>query len=256
MMTTTAILSMDHIDLLVTAATRWGVLVDDTQHALAGSANLIPLDPTSAGQLLQAANLDAASRRQTLSTMDRRTIASRPAPYSFTPVDSSDLKPVEVIKAAHAAEHLCNEARRWSTSLAASLLNSVIAAATRRVPGYRNAPYLWSRTSRRTGQPIGIGTAWRPAIAGLRWIDADECAAVWDSSSLVVVTSDAVADLPAGLSARSGVFLLYRDRVPAAAWSEEAPAELALQWPECEPWLAEQLQHPDPQYTTVLGADR
>ena len=245
----TQLLSGDHVDLLISAAVRWRILTSGTAAAFTrAETHLVGATRTEAGRLLQQENL--ASVRW-LADRGRCRLGERatPDPYRFTPVEH--LVPVEVIKACHAAEALCSAAPGWPGSTARRLLVAVETAATHRLAGYSSAPWQWTRPHRRRAAPVAVGGSWRPDLPGITWVDLDELSAHWSAAALVVITTQIAEQLPPDLPTRSGVFILADQSPGEAAWEAilalDIPA-LVLFWPTCEPWLAEQVSDPSPEF--------
>jgi hypothetical protein len=198
--------------------------------------------------------MGALLRQRSTTREDRAHITAGPDLYEFRRVD--DLVAVEVIKAAHAARHLCAGALHWETSEAARLLDAITVAASQRLPGYAAAPYHWTRPATRTGRPVAIGVSWKPPVPGVTWIEPSAAPEVWNSASLIVITSEALAELPAGMPARSGVFTLDPSAPAPAVWDSVSgsPSSALLFWPTCREWLAEQTEAPAPEYVQYRPA--
>jgi hypothetical protein len=249
MTATTQLLTGDHIDLLITAALRWRVLTNATTAAFTrAERHLVVATATETARILQQENLAAL---RWLSDRGRTRLADRavPDPHVFREVDALD--PVEVIKACHAYQHLCSSAPGWSGSTAHRLVAAISTAATHRLSGYAEAPWIWSRPQIRAGHPVALGRQWRPDLPGISWVDVAGLIEVWQSASLIVVTTEAAADLPGGLPARGGVFLLASSDPPDQVWDAVAAVspEAVLYWPVCDPWLAEQVRDPSSKFT-------
>lgn len=172
-----------------------------------------------------------------------------PRPHVYREADALD--PVEVIKACHAYQHLCSSAPGWSGSTAHRLVAAIATAATHRLSGYAQAPWIWTRPQIRAGRPVALGRQWRPDLPGISWVDVAELTEAWQSASLIVVTTEAAADLPGGLPARGGLFLLANSDPPDQVWDAVAAVspEAVLYWPVCDPWLADQVRDPSSQFT-------
>ncbi|WP_081599740.1 hypothetical protein [Cellulosimicrobium cellulans] len=244
----TPVLSNDHIDLLITAAASWHVLASRTTAAFArGSVEqaVIAATETEAGRLLQAENSAAV---RWLSDQGRTRLVDRahPVPYTYRPVEH--LVPVEVIKAAHAAQAVCSASPTWTPSTARKLLAAIVTAATHRLEGYPDAPWSWTRPQRREGHAVGVTLDdAHPEIAGLTWVTPDELGAHWASAPIITVTVPAALQIPADLPPRSGVFVLVDGEPENTVWEALTSLEmqtLALFWPACRPWLADQIQDP------------
>ncbi|MFE5339670.1 hypothetical protein ACFQ80_05595 [Isoptericola sp. NPDC056578] len=246
---TSPTLTNDHIDLLVTAAARWQILTDPTTAAFAGDHHL-GLTPTQAGQQLRQENLAATAHLADQGSLKPADLVD-PGPYTHEPIQHVD--PVEVIKAVHAAQHACAPSPRWQHGTARKLLTAVATAATYRLPGYADAPWLWTRPQRRTGMPLGIATGDDyPPIPGLQWhAPGEQLHDLWAKAPLVLITPAAALELPADLAARSGVFILTTTETQAKIWLAVRDLKMqtgVLHWPTCEPWLTGQLREPSPEY--------
>jgi len=241
-------LGPDHLDLLVTAAARWRILTSSTAAAFSrAEAHLVVASAVQAGQMLQQENL-AAIRWHADRGHSRLADRLVPDPYTYTEVDRLD--PVEVIKACHAAEASCEASPGWPASTAKRLLTAIITAATYRLDGYADAPWQWTRPSRRSGAPIAIGADWRPPLPGVTWLDPTEAIDRWQEAALVIVTTDVAAQLPV-LPPRSGVFLLADHDPVDEVWQAIIAMDeqaVVMFWPSCEPWLREQLLDPAPEF--------
>lgn len=249
----TTALSDDHIDLLITAAARWHILTPRTRAAFAQSTTETHVQvatATEAGRQLQEANRTAIAclvdqgRARLVDCVDG-------AAYVHTPVET--LHPVEVIKAAHAAQNACKSSTTWVKSPTRRLLEAVVTSATHRLAGYADAPWAWTRPRRRGGTPIGVAAAGQtpPAVPGLDWVSPQQARDVWSAAALVLVTVGAAADVPADLPARAGVFVLAEQEDHNQVWEALTALEmeaLVLFWPACEQWLVEQLQNPSAEF--------
>lgn len=257
MSTSTQLLGTDHIDLLVTAASRWRILASQTSAAFGRlESHVVVATATGAGRLLREQNL-AATRR--LSDRGRGRLADRCTPGAYTFTEVEHLVPVEVIKACHAAEQMCAAAPSWEGSTAQRLLAAVAAGAAHRLDGYSSAPWAWARPQRRSGPPVAVGGAWRPHLDGIRWIGLETIRDHWDSAALVVITTEVAAQVPADLGQRSGVFILAEHEPADAVWQAILALDvqaLVLFWPVCEPWLAEQVSDPDPEFVEHRQGER
>ncbi len=240
------LMSDDHLDLLGSAAISWVCLSETAQafsqrphqlRAVAGSA-------TALGRQLRSENaaaVTASSERGCIRLVHRRAAAA----YTFRPV--AHLEPVEVIKAAHAAQEWCASSPSWEGSASQRILSAIITAAIYRVDGYAAAPWSWTRPRRRAGRPVGVTIGDHPVIPGLTWVGPDELRAHWERAPLVVVPVPAAGEIPPDLASRAGVFLLVQDEQPDAVWNAVATLEMqeiTLFWPICREWLADQLAAP------------
>lgn len=251
-MSDSTLLTDDHLDLIVTAARQWRVLIPRAMAAFLQSPlheHFVVAAAGEAGRLLRAENLAALTR---LSDQGRTKPADRltPARYEFRPVDHLD--PVEVIKAAQAATAACQDSPTWTTSPARRILDAVIQAATLRLDGYAEAPWWWTRPQRRSGIPVGVALGDdHPEVPGLVWVTPDAVSQYWDTAAVVITTVAAVTDFPSDLKARAGVFVLVRDEAPDAVWNAVVALDmqaLVTYWPACQPWLLEQLRAPSAEF--------
>lgn len=244
------LLSDDHLNLITSAAARWSVLTSPAAAAfsLVESCTL-NASTTQAGRALRAENAAAVAW---LSAHGRSRPGDRlePVTYQHQPVPHP-LRPVEVIKAAHAAEALCSDSPSWASSFASRLLAGVLRAACHRLEGYAQAPWHWTRPERRSGAPVAVGGRWRPRLPGVIWIDPGELAQHWEGATLVLITAEVAQKVPAGLSNRAGVFVLTGEQPADEVW--HAVMALGLQtlvlfWPTCQPWLLAQVTDPDVEF--------
>ncbi len=235
-MSATAV-SADTLDLLITAALRYGILASRTRVAFSPTAGVLQATPSDAGRMLLQQHLAAQA-----------CVSSRPAPlpgelrcYQHVPVPHVD--PVHVLKALHTYEDVAATGPGWPTSTARTLTNALLRAATQALPGYTDAPSSWRRPSVRSGTPIGLAHQWRPIGDGVVWMTPRELAAHWDSAALVVVTVPALPDVPVGLSPRTGVYVVAGGPVSEAEWQRVAvgPSPVLVELPAGEGWLREEL---------------
>lgn len=221
---------LDHIELLTTAAVAWKVIVPQPVAALAAGRGLFAFSSQQTADLLVSQRAIA-------------TGAEAPTPYTFKPV-SGPLEPVQVLKAVHAYEFMCEQLGNWHSSVVHRILQSLGRAAAERLPGYSEAAWQWQRELQLTGVPIGVGLEWRPAIAGLEWHGVDVDPQLWAKARLVVVTAEAWPALQGVVPQRPGINVLLSpggDELPHL-WSERmAVVSRLLWWPEGRPWLLEQL---------------
>ncbi|MGF0118804.1 hypothetical protein ACQFYA_21125 [Promicromonospora sp. Marseille-Q5078] len=258
MATTSSVLVLgdDHLDLITTAAARWGVLTDATTAAFSG--NHIAATPTQAGDLLRQENARALDR---LATQGRTNLADRVVPgrYQHEPIDPADaIDPVEVIKAVHAAQHACAASPTWSTSKARTLLAAVATAATHRLAGYADAPWNWTRAARRDGTPLGVALGDdHPHIDGVTWLNPEDAGDQWREAPFVLVVPATAHLITADRAARPDVFVLTTDEDPETIWDAvnrlNLPS-LVLHWPTCQPWLRDQIDRSAPAYTRPRSA--
>ena len=192
---------------------------------LAGArAAVVGVSAAHAGRILYRQNVAAAEGKHRLDAVDG---------YEFEPVEEP-LDPVEVVKACHAYEDLCRDEPGWEQSVAWRLVRAIGRAATERFPGYTVAPWRWRR-SERCGVPVGFGGRWRPEVPGLEWVDdVAELGQRWATARVVVVTTEVLPDLPAGLLRRPAVIALHDasnlDGLQAM-WSDLVTD--AMVWPWC-----------------------
>lgn len=224
--TASPLLSSDHLDLLATAALRYRVLTAPPAACLAGSrASVVGVNAAIAGRILHQENVAAALASHRL---DPQAVVG----YDFRPIEEP-LDPVEVVKACHAYEDVCRDRVGWEETVACRLVGSIARAATERIPGYAAAPWRWHRSSR-SGASIGYGGAWRPEVPGLEWVDASELARRWVTARVVVITTDVLPDLPAGLPRRPAVIALHNAtniEGLMAMWSDLVTDGMV--WPLC-----------------------
>lgn len=249
----TPVLSDDHIDLLVTAATAWHVLAESASAAafagVSSRHHVMALTPTQAGCLLRAENTEAI-RWQSEHGRSRLVDRKPMAPYLHDAVDH--LEPVEVIKAAQAAEVACADSPSWTGSPAARLLAGILTAATYRLDGYAAAPWWWDRPRRRRGRPLGVYSDIHPAVPGLDWVEVDQLREHWNDAPIIVVTVPAAEKIPVDLSPRPGIFVLVDDEPHNEVWAALAAVQmqtLVLFWPTCSEWLASQIASPAPAFS-------
>ena len=211
------VLSTDHVELLATAATKWQVTLPEPSPVPAPFR--LSSDQTAA-LLLALHGLVTGS--------------AAPANYVFSAVDWPQ-PPVQVLKAVHSYEHLCQNLPAWDGSVAQQLLAALARAAMERLPGYSEAAWVWHRPAQ-TGQVVGVALDWRPAIAGLRWFGPTIDPAVWSSAPAVVVTAEAWKAL-GSLKDRGEIYVLVEEGgdVPAEPLVDAAHW---LTWPLCESFLA------------------
>lgn len=248
----TPVLSDDHIDLLVSAASAWSVLASRTRAAFAQSAlesHVLVATATEAGRLVRAENIAALrwlSQRGRTRLIDRGDLE----PYIHRLVEHLD--PVEVIKAAQSAQRACSPSPTGQGCAVQRLLAAVVTAATHRLEGYAEAPWCWTRPHRRAGRPVGVAAAGvHPVVPGLDWTTPAELRECWTSASIVVVTPAAASQIPPDLPERAGVFLLVVDEQADEVWKSLTALEmqaLVLFWPVCSQWLLAQLADPAPEF--------
>jgi len=217
------VVSADHLDLLITAAVRYGVLINPTR-AKFTTAPGVAASPTDAGKLLLEQSLAAASAFTTPAET-ARVLDPELMDYEHVPVVR--VNPVEVLKAAHSYQDHASRSPRWSYSTARHLILDLIRASIEHLPGYAIAPRTWSRPPVRTGAPIGLRRQWIPI----------------DTATLVLLTLDALIDLPTGLARRDAVYVIAGDTVTAADWAAiaQSPSLLLVQLPAGWEWLHNEL---------------
>lgn len=242
-----SVLSDDHLDLLVTAAVQWRVLGSTTAAAFASAtgpaeAQVLAITASQAGQLIRDQNREAIAW---LASQGRVRLGERRdlGDYTFDPV--AVLNPIEVTKAVHAAQELCRSSPSWRDSRAHSLLEAIQGAATRRLPGYAAAPWLWERPSRHRRGPVGVCVGGdHPPIDEVEWVDVDQARAVWDEAAVVLVSVPAAVLLPPDLPRRAGLHLVTTGEDEEQVWAAITALgnqTLVLNWPICRQWLEELL---------------
>lgn len=248
----TPVLTDDHIDLLISAAVRWDVLTSRTRAAFSSSTaeqGMLIATATEAGRLLRAENAAAV---EWLATQGRSRLTDRVQSQTYTHHPVEHLRPVEVIKAAHAVQSICSPSPTWQGSVAQQLVGKVITAATYRLDGYADAPWYWTRPHLRPGASIGVGVGDdHPQIAGLDWFDPSCLGSSWTTAPLVIITPAAALDLPPDMEPRPGVFVLVREEHPNAVWEALLALDmqaLVLFWPASRAWLLHQLSDPAPEF--------
>lgn len=234
-----ATVSADTLDLLITAALRYGVLASRTRAAFnPPAAGVLQASPDDAGRVLLTQHLTA--QHATLGAPPQ--LSSELRCYHHVPVPHVD--PVHVLKALHTYETVAATTAGWATSAARTLTVALAHAATQALPGYAEAPSSWRRPTVRSGAPIGLARQWRPVHDGVVWMTPRELVAHWDSAAVVLLAVDALPDLPRGLPARDGVYVLAGAEVSSTAWAAiaESPALLIVQLPTGGDWLREELE--------------
>lgn len=206
------IASTDHIDLLLSAAVEYQLLPDPAAAAVSRLQPLLTAAVvTDLGRQLQQANRHALAQTGN---------APAETPYWFAAVPVGDIAAIEIVKAVHAMDHLCQGSPGWAFSAAHQFLRDLERAATQRIPGYAEAAWQWSRKNLRTGPPIGVARGWKPAgVEGVRWVTATQARAQWDSAHLIVVTLDTVMALD-GMPPRPAIFLAVDREMTAEVWSK------------------------------------
>lgn len=192
----------DQLDLLVTAAARWGIYPSDTA---AGKAGL-----QAFGSALRGANLaseQALARIGRLEGRDMEALALAGRDYVFIEVDDP-YEPVDVLKAGHAALQMCHRAPQWSSSHVHQVLEMLITAAGQRMPGYDTAPWTWQRREKITPAIGFAGTDPQVGIPGLVWVDGKTLQDCWDSAIMIVLTPSALEVLDPTLPERRDLVVL------------------------------------------------
>lgn len=230
----------DHLDLLVSAALRYRVLVSATAAAFsAGTSRAGTVaTPTEAGWLLL---------EQYLSAIRWGTGTGPPAGVDYQHRQVHRFEPIEVVKAAHCLQHLCQDSPSWAGSAAARLLEAILRGATERLPGYAQAAWHWTRPAAPTGEPVGLSRTWKPIETGVRWLTTPgELAQAWDNASLVLLPVDVLELLPADLPQRPGVYACVAGAVEPEVWValEELQPDAVIVLPTGRRWLLEQLHDP------------
>jgi hypothetical protein len=227
----------DHLDLLVTAAVRYRVLLPAASAAFTNAG--IVASPAQAGQTLQHQQHRAAAAAPPY---------AEPPAYRFRPV--TDLEPVEVLKAAHGYADLAASSPSWASSPARRLLEAIERAAVRQLPGYAAAPYHWTRPAQPAGGPVGLRRVWIPPVNhDVTWIDSHDTAQVrrrWLQASHILITVDAVADLPPALPTRDSVYVLANEdgRVGELSAVVGDPFTGVVLCPQGLGWLEQELASP------------
>lgn len=239
------VVSRDHLDLLVTAAHEYGLLVDATTAAFSPAAGEAGTIATSAavGQLLLEENV-AAVRWQADRGCGKVRLGLDQINYEHLPVDHVD--PVEVIKAAHCYQQLAEASPGWAGSAARRLIVATIHFATERLPGYAQAPWHWTRPQPRTGPVIGLRAERFPDVEGVRWVTPTQLQAGWEAAALVLITTEALADVPDGLPPRPGIYVCAGRILDEDHWRRivdlRPRPDQVVMLPAGLPWLLEQLR--------------
>ncbi|MBE7157658.1 MAG: hypothetical protein INR62_04350 [Rhodospirillales bacterium] len=130
------VLPADHVDLLVSTADTFGLLIPSARAAFSPllAHGRLPGDPRAAGEMLVEEYRAAVRWRQ---DRGRRPIPPGSDPYGYAPVEL--FSEVEVIKAGHAYLQAAADSPGWSGSAARQLVEAVVRAACERLPGYARA---------------------------------------------------------------------------------------------------------------------
>ncbi len=233
------VVSADHLDLLLTAAARYGVLSNPTRAAFTCTTHSGALiSPTAAGRLMLEHSICAA--RSTLGGSDP-VLDPELRAYHHVPVFTVD--PVEVLKAAHTYEDQAQTSPQWSGSTAAQILQKLTRAAAEHLPGYDCALSQWRRPPVRTGYPVGLRREWEPLSEGIRWVSPRELVAHWDTAAVVVLTVPALPDLPVDLPGRAGVYVVAGSPVSEVEWQQimAGPSPVLVEFPAGDRWLRDEL---------------
>lgn len=233
-------LSADTLDLLVTAAERYGVLASPTRRAFSSAPAVGGIEhasPDDAGRVLLRQHLAAAPQ-----PIQALQLPTELRCYRHVPVP--DVDPVHVLKALHTYDAVAATSPGWAASAARTLTTALLHATIRALPGYAAAAGCWRRPTVRSGSPIGLARHWRPISEGVVWMSARELTAHWAAAAVVLITVDALPDLPGDLPARDGVYVLAGSEVSPTAWEAIAssPALLIVQLPTGGKWLREELE--------------
>lgn len=162
--------------------------------------------------------------------------------YRYRPVEGV-LDVRDVLKACHAAQHAYRDTKLWTGSNEQRVVDAVAKAASMRTPGYELSPWLWKRPAE-----WAIGYApdgGQPEVSDVTWItDLDDFTARWPHAHLVILTREALEQLPA-MPARPRVFIITEAADAAAAFREATASRLKIEnillWPDAKTWLSKQL---------------
>lgn len=237
-----------HVDLLVSGAARYGVLISPTTAAFSPACSAragVAATGDEAGQLLLE---QYRSALRWITAQAGGAVREMPPPYTHTQVGR--FEPIEVVKAAHCYEHAVETSPGWPGSAAQRLVERLIRTATQRLPGYLEAAWEWTRPVERLAPPAGLCRTWRPVETGVQWVEPAALLEAWATASLFVVTVEALPDLPAGLGRRSGVYLCANGGVDERAWPlvEALLPDVLIMLPPGRPWLETQLNTPTDAY--------
>lgn len=239
------LVTADHLDLLVTAAVKYRLLITPTAMAFTdttvGTGTVA--SPTEAAALLLEEQI-AALRWHAGRGCQVLEIPIDLLTHRYRPIELPG--PVQVIKACHAYQHLASASPGWSASAAHRLVEAIIRAATCRLPGYSAASWHWRRAAHADGAVIGLRRAWTPLERGVTWLDPAALRRRWDGASHALITLDALPDLPEGLAPHPRAYVLAGDHIDPAEWQSMADGALAalVMLPPGLPWLLEQLATP------------
>lgn len=233
-----AAISADTLDLLVSAALRYGVLASQARVAFNPlPAGVLQATPDEAGRIL----LQHHRTAQHPGPAEPPPLSNELRCYDHVPV--THLDPVHVLKAIHIYEAVASTGAGWDSSAARTLTTALLRAAVQALPGYATAPTSWRRPPVRGGSPIGLARQWQPVAEGVIWTTPRELAAHWETASIVLLTVDALPDLPTDLPSRKGVYVLARGEVSPADWEAiaQSPSLLIVQLPTGGAWLRDEL---------------
>ena len=205
----------DQLDLLASAAQIYGQLVSPTTAVFCPPAGRgrFAISEMVAARLLHDDQL-AALRRSGGSD-----VTDADEEYEYRPVDTVD--PVAVLKACDSYEDVAEVAPGWASGEGRRLISAIRSAAIRYLPGYDQAPVRWTRPSAR---PVVIGARhqWTPIPNGVDWLPPGDIAAAWSTADHILITVDAIGDLPTGLAARPDVYLLAGETITTSQWKRIA----------------------------------
>lgn len=155
--------------------------------------------------------------------------------YEYQPVPTVD--PVAVLKACDSYENVAEVAPGWASGEGRRLIAAIRFAAIRCVPGYDQAPARWTRPPA-TPVVIGARHQWTPIPNGVDWLPPSDVAAAWPTADHILITVDAIGDLPTGLASRPDVFLLAGDTITTSQWKRIAiPVTTLVMCPLGLDWL-------------------
>lgn len=238
-----SIVGQDHLDLLISAAMAYGLLADPARAS--SMSHVEPLiaaaAATTVGRQLQRVNRDSLAAA--------RDGIDEPEPYSFTPVDEKDIVPMHVLKAVQAMEHLCYGAPGWEDAPVRRLLEAVTRAAIQRLPGYGQAPWVWTRGELRRGPAIGVCGRWRPEGADVvEWVSPDVARQQWATAAFVVLTTDQLHAMD-GMPDRPAIYVATGRELGDEVWQIldglSFEPEHILFFPAALPWLRDQVRSAD-----------
>lgn len=215
-------LPADTIDLIATAAIDFGVI-------------------TARPGEQRPQRLIRATAHRIGTALYMRNRHRHPSGYLFQPVETSlDIR--DVIKACHAAQFAFSDTKDWNGCVEQQVVEAVAKAASMRIPGYANSPWLWRRPQENA---IAYASQWHPNIDvdELRWVETTaELFTRWDSANLVFLAWDILTTLPA-LAPRPRVWTIApADNAPEATeLAARFSLEGALMWPQARAWLEQRV---------------